>query len=412
MHQVLEFAELHGADRLVALGGRPEGMMTLGRKPDEEVLELLQNCAQAGLRTYAPFSIHRPSNVPSLDELSMAGMEDTQKTLNELVALELLQMEIGGNPENFWGCTAECHSPGDRVGRGTFLGWTEPGSVVLANSVWAARTNRLPSNVGWLCAMLGLTPYYGLLTDQGRIASQRIDVSVDYSPNWQVLGRLIGREAIGEVVYVTGLARLLQEASDPVFALEILCQAAADAGMVSLLHIEDTTPEALEKGRSLLAPAHKVTAITQMDHDRACLYDLDHAVPQTYRPKTALLSESIKSPEQIAAWAHALLDTMQQADRSNLAVPVILFCSSKSQERFTARFPETEKKIRRAGVSFSRSCPLIFANAPIPDFGEAYITDDVQITRVCRAERFDADTVTAIAITGQLPGNPVKPSLN
>ncbi len=72
-----------------------------------------------------------------------------------------------------------------------------------------ARSNRTSAVVDLFCGILGKTPEFGLLTDEGRMADWVVHVDTDVLPPAQVLGSAVGIKAQEGVPYITGLDKLL-----------------------------------------------------------------------------------------------------------------------------------------------------------------------------------------------------------
>ena len=82
-------------------------------------------------------------------------------------------------------------------------------AVVYANSVLGARTNRNSGILELLSGIVGKTPEFGFITDEGRRAKWLVEVKTSKLPTAQVLGSAIGMKVIEEVPYIVGLDKLL-----------------------------------------------------------------------------------------------------------------------------------------------------------------------------------------------------------
>ena len=99
-----------------------------------------------------------------------------------------------------------------------------------------------------------MSPYFGLLTDEGRKASWIVEVKTSKKPEAQLLGSAVGMKVLEDVPYIRGLDRWLgTELDDDTCAyLKDFGAATASNGSVGLYHIENLTPEAVEQGAYLL----------------------------------------------------------------------------------------------------------------------------------------------------------------
>jgi predicted aconitase len=56
-----------------------------------------------------------------------------------------------------------------------------------------------------MCALIGKAPYFGLMTDEGRMATWLIDVKTTKEPDWGVLGAAIGIKVVEDVSFIVGI---------------------------------------------------------------------------------------------------------------------------------------------------------------------------------------------------------------
>ena len=90
--------------------------------------------------------------------------------------------------------TFTCSLPqvGNESKHGEILSWAKSSAVVYANSVLGARCNRNSGILELFGSIAGCVPKFGLLTDEGRIASWVVEVKTSRRPEAQILGRAIG----------------------------------------------------------------------------------------------------------------------------------------------------------------------------------------------------------------------------
>jgi predicted aconitase len=123
--------------------------------------------------------------------------------------------------------------------QGEVVAWAESSAVVYANSVLGVRSNKITAGMDLACAILGLTPNFGMLLDENRVASvaftlgARLQSDLDY----RSLGFFIGRKAGERVPLLRGLPGSVT--SDE---LKHLGAAAAAAGPVTMIHLPGITP--------------------------------------------------------------------------------------------------------------------------------------------------------------------------
>ena len=74
--------------------------------------------------------------------------------------------------------------------KGEICAWTESSAVVYANSILGARTTRHGNESAIAASLLGVVPEFGVLLDENRKGTLRIDVSayLDSPTDWGALG--------------------------------------------------------------------------------------------------------------------------------------------------------------------------------------------------------------------------------
>lgn len=124
--------------------------------------------------------------------------------------------------------------------KGEICAWTESSAVVYANSILGARTTRHGTESAMAASLLGLVPEFGVLLDEHRKGTLRIEVSADLdSPtDWGALGYFAGNRAGLGIPVFNGVRRPSQDEAKQ------LCAALATSGGVSMCHIAGVTPEA------------------------------------------------------------------------------------------------------------------------------------------------------------------------
>ncbi|MDA4121087.1 MAG: aconitase X catalytic domain-containing protein [Thaumarchaeota archaeon] len=119
------------------------------------------------------------------------------------------------------------------------VAWAESSSVVFANSVIGCRSNKITAGMDVACAILGLTPKFGMLEDGNRLA--KIAFKADFgSPSehdYRSFGFFVGRNAGSRVPALVGLPG--STTSDD---LKHLGASAAAAGPITMIHFLGVTP--------------------------------------------------------------------------------------------------------------------------------------------------------------------------
>lgn len=103
-------------------------------------------------------------------------------------------------------CTCTPYFIGNRPGAGEDIAWAESSTVVFANSVLGAHTNKEGGPSALAAAIIGKTPYSGLHLRENR--SPKVAVKVDFkltSDDYTLLGYAIGKRIGQEIPLITGI---------------------------------------------------------------------------------------------------------------------------------------------------------------------------------------------------------------
>lgn len=124
---------------------------------------------------------------------------------------------------------------------GEHLAWMESSAVVMANSVFGARTNTESLESTGAASLVGRIPYWGLHIKENRYATYHIHIKtkIDSEFDYGLLGYCIGEIVQEKIPVITGLEKR------PSFEeLKHFGAALAASGGVELYHIVGVTPEA------------------------------------------------------------------------------------------------------------------------------------------------------------------------
>ncbi|MEM0043880.1 MAG: aconitase X catalytic domain-containing protein [Sulfolobales archaeon] len=121
---------------------------------------------------------------------------------------------------------------------GEHLAWAESNAVLIANSIYGARTNREAGPLALFSAIVGKTYYSGVHIKSGRIPRIRFLVRdlKDSFVEAGLLGLMIGRISRDKIALLSGASRLGFE------RLKTLLAAAGSTGSMSMILIEGVTP--------------------------------------------------------------------------------------------------------------------------------------------------------------------------
>ena len=153
---------------------------------------------------------------------------------------------------------------GSTAKKGDMLAWAESSAVSFANSYIGARTNRESGLSALSAAMLGTTPYYGLLKKENRVPTLTVELEDGLNITGDlhyIMGLIIGGENPSAIPYIRGIR---PENAD---RYKGLGAAMAASGNISLYHVEGETPEwewakkaITARNESMGLPVLKITA--------------------------------------------------------------------------------------------------------------------------------------------------------
>ena len=217
----------------------------------DAVFAMMDELIGAGLKTKEPFTVDpRPIDFDNIETTEESKKVSLDLYPHQEQYEEQLQ-KLGLKDENAFSCASYMPEVGNTPERGQVLSWAESSAVVFANSVIGAKSNRNSGLIELLCGILGKTPEFGFLTEEGRRANWLIEVKTTKAPNPMLLGSAIGMKVVGDNPYITGLDKLLGSELNNTMKdyLKDMGAATASNGAVGLYHVENVTPEAVEHGK-------------------------------------------------------------------------------------------------------------------------------------------------------------------
>ena len=365
MKTLVMYGEAFNAAEMVPVTGANGHLVTsFGLSVMKPVYELMEQLIEAGAVSKQPFSADpRPldRNVPSnlLQNVFFKVMYSKQKDYDAQLK------KLGILSDVAYTCTCYMDEVGNIPQKGDVLSWAESSAVVYANSVLGARCNRNSGILELFGSIVGCVPYFGLLTDEGRIATWVVEVKTSKKPEAQVLGSAIGMKVMEDVPYIKGLdawlgTELGQDARD---YLKDMGAATASNGAVGLYHVENLTPEAVEFGNEIISESAKVYIIDDAELER-----VKNGYPivwkdQNATPKLCFVGCPHLSIQQLHIWTERLLDSLKAHGRKKVAIHTVFTAAPGVLEAFEKT--EDSAKLKSAGVSLSYICPLMYMNNPL-----------------------------------------------
>ena len=404
MKTVVQYGNAFGADKLVDLGGNPHTVLMFGSTPVAPIIDIFNECADAGLKAYAEYTIDpRPFDFYNL-ETSTENQYKLQKTYNLQTEMEMVHLRLGLKDMNYWSCACYWPEVGNAPKQGTNLAWSESSAVNYCNSVLGARSNRNSGGIEMLCNILGKAPHFGLLTDEGRQAKWLIEVKTTDEPQWSVLGGAIGMKVMEDVPYVAGIDRYLGQIDGVSMGkLKDMGAATATNGAVGLYHVENITPDAVDQGRKLLAEGYQTYVIDDAEVERVRKDYPNLWSRKDAKPTRAFVGCPHNTFHQLYDWGIKVTQALSNRGQEKIAIPLHLFCSTLVLNHFEQEHPELMRDMKRAGITFTNTCPLIFCGIPDITATEFCVTNSNKTREYTNSRFFDDGPLLEIILTGEIP---------
>ncbi len=403
MKTVVTFGELFNAPKLVELQASPHLALSWGMSSISPFLRIYNRLADAGLKTYAPFT----ANPKPMDKQNFPLSDNKEEMIIKVYSLDdqlAATNERLGMIKGAWSCASYLPQVSSITPKkGDNLSWSESSAVVFANSALGARTNANSMGIDMMTAILGKAPYFGYMTDEGRKANWFLKCSFTKLPHPELLGGAIGTKVLNGVPYITGMDTLVNGLNDDKMDyLKDMGAGAASAGGVALFHMEGVTPEVLELKQELLHEEYQVYEI-----DDAELARIYHAYPNMWAdkdasPERAFIGCPHCSLSQLKWWGTRLVNAIEAAGKQQVAIPTYIFAFDKVIEQFKHENPVVAKKMTDYGISLTRNCPMMHLITPLLD-KEIVVTNSNKTRNYTPARLYLDDDLTNIIVTGELP---------
>lgn len=399
MQSVVNYGKMFDAIKLANIEHNGHFVMSMGSGVIKGFFTMLNEVIEAGLKVPLPFTVDpRPidhKNVKSnlLQKLVFKIVYSKQEEL------ESQYEKLGLKNSLAFSCACYLPEVGNVPQKGDILAWSESSAVVFVNSVFGARTNRNAGGIDMLMNILGKTPVFGLLTDEGRKAKWLVEVKCSHKPNAQLLGSAIGYKLMEDVPYIVGLDSFLgTKLTDENMAyLKDMGAAAASNGAIGLYHVGNLTPEAVEQGKELLIDSYKNYIIDDDELERVY-----NSYPNIWQkpeaePKKCFIGCPHLSSQQLREWTNNIARAVG-SDRVKLET--ILLTAPDVGEAF--KQDETMyNKLRQTGAKMSYICPLMYMANPLCR-NVPIVTNSNKLRTYTKARFFKDDEILEIIKTGKI----------
>ena len=402
MQTLVRYGELFGASEMIPVTGEYGHLVTsFGLKVIHPVYKLMDELIKAGVTSKQKFTMDpRPldKNVPSgpikdlVFKKFMYSMQDEYE--EQLKKLGLLS-------EDGFSCACYFDEQGNKPKKGDILSWAESSAVVYANSVLGARCNRNSGIIELFGSILGVVPKFGLLTDEGRRATWRIELKTSKLPSAQVLGSAIGMKVMEDVPYVFGLSEYLgEELTDEVCAyLKNFGAATASNGAVGLYHIDKLTPEAVEMGEALITDDAKTYVIDDAEIQRVIdSYPVIWKNPDA-KPKMCFIGCPHLTRSELTGWINRIYDALKERNLSKPVIPTVL--TSAPGVLKSIEGSQEERRAKEIGLTISYICPLMYCDNPLVH-STPIITNSNKLRTYTSCRYYEDDKILLIICGGNV----------
>ena len=363
MKIVVAHGNAFGAEKLVDLGGAPHCSLYTGTDYMAPMIKLFQECADAGLKTYAPYTV----NPRCYDMYNVNNNETDFELIYEGYKyqrdLDWVHAQLGAPDLNFRSCACYVDEVGNQPEPGTYVAWAESSAINYGNSALGLRTNRNAGGMELLCGLLGKAPLFGLMTDEGRMANWLVEVKTSKEPDWGVIGSAIGSKVIDGVPFITGIDKYLGDkvTNENMHLLKKMGSATAATGAVGLYHVENLTPDAKEKGRDLLVKGYQTYVLDDAEQARVLGTFPVEWDGRPENPTACFIGCPHNTYHEILWWGQKVTEAVENRGLKTAAIPTLLFCSHVVRNHLVEDEPLLVSKMKKAGMKFTNMCTVSYA---------------------------------------------------
>jgi phosphomecalonate degydratase large subunit len=263
MEIVAKVGDAVGADSLVPI--KSAHVLAHYSSLHDAGVDVLERFANSGGRFVVPTSV----DPASIDLQHWRSFGIPEEYARQQFRLCDAYAKLGGM--RCWTCVQYqvCNFPK----RGETVAWAESSAVVFANSVIGCKSNKVTAGMDVACALLGLTPKFGMLDDENRVAriGFRLEPGALSDLDYRSAGFFVGRNAGSRVPVLLGLPHTVT--SDEI---KHIGAAAAAAGPVTMIHLPGVTP-----GTESLSDSTEGEPVEVIDITRSELAEVESDLNQT-----------------------------------------------------------------------------------------------------------------------------------
>ena len=400
------FGNTFGAEKLVDLGGAPHSNLYPGAPYLGSMIKMLDQCAEAGLKSYAPYTVNpRPYDCWNVQN-NLAELKIVYEGYPLQKELDWVHARLGAPELTRRSCACYLKEIGNAPEPGTYVAWAESSAVNYGNSALGIRTNRNGAGIDLICAMTGKAPLFGLMTDEGRMAKWLVEVKTSKTPDWGALGTAIGRKVVEDVPYITGIDKYFEGGKvteDNLHLLKAMGSATAASGAVGLYHVENLTPDAKEKGRRLLAKGYQTYVYDDAEEQRTTATFQNLWPEKDGDPTAAFIGCPHNTFFELKRWGKMVTEALEKAGKGKAAIPVYMFCADVVRVHLIEEEGELAGKMRHAGMVATPMCGVTWAGTKGFSDRVRGVTNSAKTRNYSTIRYFPDETLVKIIVTGKIP---------
>ena len=401
METIVRFGDIFDAPRLVRVTHKDGHLVTsFGIGLLKPLFRTMDELNKEGIKAEGKFTVDpRPIDYTNVKCNPLEKLIFSKIMYSQQRRYEEQMRQVGLRDEKAFTCASYLPEVGNLPKKGDILSWAESSAVVYANSVLGARCNRNSGMLDLFGSIIGFVPEFGLLTDEGRKATWRVEVRTTKIPEAQILGSAIGMKVMDEVPYVIGLDKWIgtEINEDTMGYLKDFGAATASNGAVGLYHIDKLTPEAKEQGEKLIVKDAKVYVIDDEELERVY-----RSYPVMWKKKDkqgnlVFIGCPHLTYKQLVNWTDKISQGLKENGLKKVKVRTILTSAPNVVEKFkqTPKYQE----LMATGAKLSSICPLMYTNNPLTK-ARRIITSSNKLRTYSIARYYKDDEILAY-ITGR-----------
>jgi predicted aconitase len=174
-------------------------------------------------------------------------------------------------------------------------------------------------------------------------------------------------------------------------------------GAVGLYHVEGVTPDAKEKDRDLLAEGYQTYVVDDAEIERIFQSYPNLWTNKNAKPNRCFIGCPHNTYHEIYTWGKNVTEALKKRGQEKVEVPVHLFCATVVRDRLIDEHPVLVRDMKRAGMSFSNMCAVMFTGLTGYQETEFAVTNSNKTRKYSSSRYFPDEALLEIILTGDMP---------